>query len=111
MSVAAAGCGSAHIPATNRTEWVRLTSQSGRQRAISRWKSFEEAHVTGQPLSLAEVDERLSVVRDNLRDLVEQAAAYSGAAGEELMSERIAEQEAQLAALTERRDELLQGSA
>jgi hypothetical protein len=67
--------------------------------------------VTGQPLSLAEVDERLSVVRDNLRDLVEQAAAYSGAAGEELMSERIAEQEAQLAALTKRRDELLQGSA
>ena len=67
--------------------------------------------MTGQPLSLAEVDERLSVVRDNLRDLVEQAAAYSGAAGEELMSERIAEQEAQLAALTKRRDELLQGSA
>jgi len=66
--------------------------------------------VSGQPLSLAEVDERLSVVRDNLRDLVEQAAAYSGAAGEELMSERIAEQEAQLEALTKRRDELLQGS-
>ena len=66
--------------------------------------------MSGQPLSLAEVDERLSVVRDNLRDLVEQAAAYSGAAGEELMSERIAEQEAQLEALTKRRDELLQGS-
>ena len=71
--------------------------------------SFEETHVTGQPLGLAEVDERLSVVRDNLRDLVEQAAAYSGAAGEELMSERIAEQEAQLEALTKRREELLQG--
>lgn len=67
--------------------------------------------MTGQPLGLAEVDERLSVVRDNLRDLVEQAAAYSGAAGEELMSERIAEQEAQLEALTKRREELLQGSA
>ncbi|MEJ0065501.1 MAG: hypothetical protein WDM85_08695 [Caulobacteraceae bacterium] len=60
-------------------------------------------------MGLAEVDERLSAVRDNLRDLVEQAAAYSGAAGEELMSERIAEQEAQLEALTKRRDELLQG--
>lgn len=65
--------------------------------------------MTGQPMGLAEVDERLSAVRDNLRDLVEQAAAYSGAAGEELMSERIAEQEAQLEALTKRRDELLQG--
>ena len=65
--------------------------------------------MTAQPMGLAEVDERLAAVRDNLRDLVEQAAAYSGAAGEELMSERIAEQEAQLEALTKRREELLQG--
>ena len=65
--------------------------------------------MTGQPMGLAEVDERLAAVRDNLRDLVEQAAGYSGAAGEELMSERIAEQEAQLEALTKRREELLQG--
>ena len=65
--------------------------------------------MTGQPMGLAEVDERLAAVRDNLRDLVEQAAAYSGAAGEELMSERIAEQEAQLEALTKRREELLRG--
>ena len=62
-----------------------------------------------QDMGLAEVDERLAAVRDNLRDLVEQAAAYSGAAGEELMSERIAEQEAQLEALTKRRAELTQG--
>ena len=62
-----------------------------------------------QDMGLAEVDERLAAVRDNLRDLVEQAAAYSGAAGEELMSERIAEQEAQLEALTKRRVELTQG--
>jgi hypothetical protein len=67
--------------------------------------------VTGQPMGLAEVDERLAAVRDNLRDLVEQAAAYSGGAGEELMSDRIAEQEAQLEALTKRREDLLQGKA
>jgi len=67
--------------------------------------------VTGQPLGLAEVDARLSVVRDNLRDLVEQAAAYSGGAGEELMSDRIAEYEAQLEALTKRREELLGGAS
>ena len=60
-------------------------------------------------MGLAEVDERLAAVRDNLRDLVEQAAAYSSGAGEELMSDRIAEQEAQLEALTKRREELLQG--
>ena len=67
--------------------------------------------MTGQPMGLAEVDERLAAVRDNLRDLVEQAAAYSGGAGEELMSDRIAEQEAQLEALTKRREDLLQGKA
>jgi hypothetical protein len=60
-----------------------------------------------EPETLAEIDERLSVVRDNLRDLVEQAAAYSGAAGEELMASRIAEQQAQLEQLTKERDALL----
>ena len=62
-------------------------------------------------LSLAELDERLSVVRDNLRDLVEQAAAYSGAADEDLMSARIADQEAELEELTKQRDALLKGEA
>ena len=61
-----------------------------------------------EPLSLAELDERLSVVRDNLRELVEQAAAYSGAADEERMNSRIAEQQAQLEQLTQQRDALLQ---
>jgi hypothetical protein len=64
-----------------------------------------------EPLSLAELDERLSVVRDNLRELVEQAAAYSGAADEERMTSRIAEQEAQLEQLTKQREALLQRPA
>jgi hypothetical protein len=62
-----------------------------------------------EPLNLAEIDDRLSVVRDNLRDLVEQAAAYSGAADEDLMSDRIAEQEEKLEELTKQRDALLSG--
>ena len=64
-----------------------------------------------EPLDLAELDERLSAVRDNLRELVEQAAAYSGAGDEELMASRIAEQEAQLKTLTGMRDALLRPSA
>jgi hypothetical protein len=40
--------------------------------------------------------------------VVEQAAAYSGAADEDLMSRRIAEQEAELELLTKQRDELSQ---
>jgi hypothetical protein len=63
-----------------------------------------------EPLDLAEIDERLSVVRDNLRDLVEQAAAYSGAGDEERMNARIADQQAELDELTRQRDALLQGS-
>jgi hypothetical protein len=64
-----------------------------------------------EPLNLAEIDERLSVVRDNLRDLVEQAAAYSGAGDEERMNDRIADQQAELDELTRQRDALLQGRA
>ena len=55
---------------------------------------------------IAEIDERIAAARENLRDLVEQAAANSGAAGEELISRRIAEQEAELKRLTKQRDEL-----
>jgi len=56
--------------------------------------------------SIAEIDDRIAAVRENLRALVEQAAAYSGAADEELFSQRIADQEAQLERLTKQRDSL-----
>ena len=59
-------------------------------------------------LNLAEIEERIAVLRENIRELVEQAAAFSGAADEELVSQRIAEQEAQLELLTRQRDELVQ---
>ena len=59
-------------------------------------------------LNLAEIEERIAVLRENIRELVEQAAAFSGAADEELVSQRIAKQEAQLELLTRQRDELLQ---
>jgi hypothetical protein len=57
---------------------------------------------------IAEIDERIADVRENLRELVEQAAAYSGAADDELVSQRIADQEALLERLTKQRDELSQ---
>jgi cell division protein FtsB len=58
------------------------------------------------PSDIAEIDDRIALVRANLRELVEQAAAYSGAADEDLTSRRIAEQEAELAQLTKRREKL-----
>jgi hypothetical protein len=58
------------------------------------------------PGSIEEIDARISTVRENLRQLVEQAAAYSGNADDELVSRRIGEQEAQLEVLTKKRAEL-----
>lgn len=58
--------------------------------------------------NIAELDARIADVKENLRELVEQAAAYSGAADEDLTSQRIADQEALLARLTKERDELAQ---
>jgi hypothetical protein len=59
------------------------------------------------PLTLAEINERIAAIRENLIELAEQAAAVSGAAVEELNAKRIADQEAQLESLTKRRDELM----
>jgi hypothetical protein len=58
------------------------------------------------PLTLAEIDQRIAAIRENLTELTEQAAAYSGGAVEELTAQRIADQEAQLDLLTKQRDEL-----
>ncbi|HEX3665283.1 MAG TPA: hypothetical protein VHU23_08630 [Rhizomicrobium sp.] len=57
----------------------------------------------------AEIESQIADVRENLRELVEQAAADSGAADEELMSQRISDQEALLDRLTKARDALAEG--
>jgi uncharacterized small protein (DUF1192 family) len=55
-------------------------------------------------LSLAELDNRIAVLRDNLRQLVEQAAAASGSQNEERIADRIAQQEQELDKLVAERD-------
>ena len=57
--------------------------------------------------ALAEIEKRIQIVEDNLRELVEQAAAYSGAADEERNADRIADQQAKLDALLKQREVLL----
>lgn len=54
--------------------------------------------------AVAELDRRIALVQNNLRDLTEQAAATSGSATEEALSERIANQEAELRRLRAERD-------
>lgn len=57
--------------------------------------------------TLVEIDERIAAIRENLRELVEQAAAFSGAADEDRTSQRIADQQAQLDRLTKEREEIV----
>jgi predicted ATPase len=58
-------------------------------------------------IELREVGRRIQVVEDNLRQLQEQATALSGAADEERIANRIADQEAKLAALLTQREALI----
>ena len=59
--------------------------------------------------TLIELNKRIAAIRENIRELIEQATAYSGAADEARTADRIAEQEAQLAALLKERDALAGG--
>ncbi|MDR3420070.1 MAG: hypothetical protein P4L80_02315 [Xanthobacteraceae bacterium] len=60
----------------------------------------------GPYLSLVQLDERIAIVRDNIRQLIEQAAGFSGAEDEERSAERIAQQEKELQRLIKERDAL-----
>jgi uncharacterized small protein (DUF1192 family) len=55
-------------------------------------------------LSLPELNDRIAILRDNIRQLTEQAAGSSGAATEERNAERIAQQQDELDALVKERD-------
>ena len=61
----------------------------------------------GSPLSFAELEQRIAIVRDNIRQLIEQAAAFSGAEDEERNADRIAQQTEELDELVKQRDALL----
>jgi hypothetical protein len=54
--------------------------------------------------TIRELEERIAVVRQNLAELIEQAAAYSGAGDEARAADRIAQQEEELARLEALRD-------
>lgn len=58
-------------------------------------------------MSLEEVERRIQIVEDNLREIMEQAAAFSGAADEERNADRISDQQEKLDALRKRREELM----
>ncbi len=61
----------------------------------------------GGSLSLQELDGRIAIARDNIRQLIEQAAAFSGAEDEDRNADRIARQNEELERLIKQRDALL----
>ncbi len=62
----------------------------------------------GSTLSLPELEDRIAITRDNIRQLIEQAAAQSGAEDEDRNADRIAQQQAELDRLNKQRDALLE---
>jgi uncharacterized small protein (DUF1192 family) len=61
----------------------------------------------GSSLSIEELDDRIGIIRDNIRQLIEQAAAISGGQDEERNADRIASQNEELERLTKQREALL----
>jgi uncharacterized small protein (DUF1192 family) len=61
----------------------------------------------GRSPSLSELEQRIAIVRDNIRQLVEQAAAFSGAGDEARNADRVAQQTEELERLVKQRDALL----
>ncbi|MEH6952571.1 hypothetical protein V4R08_14780 [Nitrobacter sp. NHB1] len=55
---------------------------------------------------LSEIEARMGIIRDNIRQLIEQAAATSGAESDALVSDRIAQQTEELERLANERDVL-----
>jgi len=58
-------------------------------------------------LSLSDIEDRIAVIRDNIRQLTEIAAAVSGAGDEARNADRIAGQQAELDALIKQREAML----
>jgi len=61
-------------------------------------------------LSLAELNYRIAILQDNVRQLVEQAASASGGQNEERIAARIDQQNEELEKLTNSRDALSKNS-
>lgn len=55
-------------------------------------------------LSAAELDDRIAILRDNIRQLIEQAAALSGNGDDDRASDRIATQSSELEELLQQRE-------
>jgi hypothetical protein len=84
---------------------TRANDPASQTKRLDCGQSWNVAMKTG--LTLTEVDERIAAIRENLDQLVEQSTADSSSGNDDLNAARIAEQEQELAELTELRETLL----
>ena len=77
-----------------------------RKKAAARRKPSRPVPRAPSP-ALVDIDRRIALVQNNLRDLMEQAAGTSGSASEEALSDRITGQETELQRLRQERDALI----
>ena len=84
---------------------TRLRALETRVQHLAR-RTLEDTMAKDTSISLPDLDDRIAIIRDNLRQLTEQAAAFSGAADEERAAERIAAQQEELDKLIAQRDAL-----
>jgi uncharacterized small protein (DUF1192 family) len=75
--------------------------------SVCRSLTWENIMSNGHSLSLSELEQRIAIIRGNIRQLVEQAAAFSGAEDEARNADRIAQQTEELERLVKQRDALL----
>jgi hypothetical protein len=62
---------------------------------------------TGSSDTIKQLEDRIAIARDNIRQLIEQAAAFSGAEDEDRNADRIAKQNEELERLVKQRDALM----
>ena len=59
---------------------------------------------TESSLSLSELNDRIAILQDNIRQLIEQAAGASGEQNEARIADRLSQQNEELERLTRERD-------
>jgi len=96
------------ICGNDRTAEMPIPDFAALIRATLTYPSTKENMMSnGSTLSLPEIEDRIAIVRDNIRQLIEQAAAFSGAEDEERNADRLAQQNEELETLEKQRDALL----
>jgi hypothetical protein len=97
----------AAVAANNRFGAAPLRPPSLSTQPHARACCWEDMMSNGSSPSLREIEARIAIARDNIRQLIEQATATSGAEDEARNADRLAKQNEELERLIKQRDALL----